>query len=513
MPSQKVFYSIPPLNDQSVSSAANSISGGFSNKNGNANIKFAIGAQDRLLDTSDMYLTGKIIHVKNDGTPLTLKAGATTTKAEYSANNGTTLQAVSNQNISNFAGVSTMVKKIFIQSKKTSVNISEHRNYPMYNEVQHAWSNNEADYRISPLTRTCAGGVDAGVINRHSVLMDNATTGASGQLATISGQEDPNYGHSFSFKLNTALLNNAQPLHLGSQFMGGLLVNIELNNENGFYCNRFADLGTNQTDADVLTGSYYVVKNLRLNGRLLVPTPQDLQSYNANFVLNDRFSLLNDVNSSVNSSKYTPNVNAVRSMVNLFLDQTQENNRSDNQGNFRVPLGLTEYQQNKNNVRQPQDFVIEVVPNLLTKNKHSGAGSISAADYGNKAAAEGDAEVRNQWQRAVLNGELSGKTVCGIDMLKKSLDADYETRGAISQDNGVRNLTEVNAMGIGLDYSHHMGLTSNYSGSADYDIIVKSGVASGDAVLPTARRDVAELQQTYVKNVAAFNSQTLVKTI
>jgi hypothetical protein len=153
------------------------------------------------------------------------------------------------------------------------------------------------------------------------------------------------------------------------------------------------------------------------------------------------------------------------------------------------------------------------VPNLLTKNKHSGAGSISAADYGNKAAAEGDAEVRNQWQRAVLNGELSGKTVCGIDMLKKSLDADYETRGAISQDNGVRNLTEVNAMGIGLDYSHHMGLTSNYSGSADYDIIVKSGVASGDAVLPTARRDVAELQQTYVKNVAAFNSQTLVKTI
>lgn len=513
MPSQKVYFSIPPLNDQSVSSAANAVSGGFSTKNGNANIKFAIGSQDRLLDTSDMYLTGQIIHVKSDGTPLTMKAAAAASKADYSASNGANLQAVSNQNVSNFAGVSTMVKKIFIQSKKTSVNISEHRNYPMYNEVRHAWTNNKADYRISPLIRTGAGGVDAGVLNRHTCLMDNATTGASGQLATISGQEDPNYGHFFSFKLNTALLNNAQPIHLGQSYLGGLLVNIELNNENGFYNNRFADMGTNQTDADVLAGSYYVIKNLKLNGRFLVPTPQDLQSYNPNFVLADRFNLINDVNSSVNSSKYTPNVNAVRAIANMFLDQTQENNRSDNQGNFRVPLGLAEYQQNKNNVRQPQDFVVEVVPNLLTKTKHSGAGSISAADYGNKAAAEGDAEVRNQWQRSVLNGELAGKTICGIEMLKKSLDADYETRGAISQNDGVRDLTEVNAMGVGLDYSHNMGMTSNYSGSADYDIILKSGVASGDAVLPTARRDVAELQQTYVRNVAAFNSQTLVKSM
>ena len=115
MPSSKVYFSIPPLNDSSVSSAANQISGGFSNKNGNGNIKFALSSQDRLLDTSDLYLTGQVIHVKSDGTPLTLKAAAATTKAEYSANNGTGLQAVTNQNISNWNGLESMVKKIFIQ--------------------------------------------------------------------------------------------------------------------------------------------------------------------------------------------------------------------------------------------------------------------------------------------------------------------------------------------------------------------------------------------------------------
>jgi hypothetical protein len=58
-----------------------------------------------------------------------------------------------------------------------------------------------------------------------------------------------------------------------------------------------------------------------------------------------------------------------------------------------------------------------------------------------------------------------------------------------------------------------MGLVSNYSGSADYDILIRSGVNSGDAVLPVSRRSVPEIQQSYVKNVSAFNSETLVKTM
>ena len=254
---------------------------------------------------------------------------------------------------------------------------------------------------------------------------------------------------------------------------------------------------------------------MELQGRLLVPTPQDLQGYNANFVLNDRFNLINEVNSSTNNSKYTPNVNAVRSVVNMFLDQSQENNRSANQTNFRNACGLENYQQNKNNIRQPQDSVVEVVPNLLTKTKQSGAGTVTANTYGNKGLAQGDSEVRAFWQRALLNGDLADKTVCSLSVAKGQIDADYADRATdgTSQNSGVGNLCEANALGIGLDYTHHMGMVSNYSGSADYDILIRSGVNSGDAVLPVSRRSVPEIQQSYIKNVSAFNSESLVKTM
>ena len=508
MPSQRVYFSVTPLNDQpTTGTAPKTLGGGFSPKNGNDKVRFALGTQDRLLPTDELYLTGQIVHVNSDGTPLAVDASIT--KANYNLNNGTTLQKFANQNISNFAGVETMIKKIFIQSKKTSVNISEHRNYPMYVAARNAWSNNSQDFMVSPAIRTGAGGLDAGHINRHTIFMDNATSSASGAMNTMANIQAPEYGHPFSFRIDTALLNNSQPLHLGQDYLGGLLIDIELNNQNGFYSDRFKTMGGNQSATSDNSGSYYVVKNLKLNGRLLVPTPRDLQNYNPNFMLNDRFDLPNRVNSSTNASKFTPNVSAVRSIVNLFLNQDQENSRSGNQTNFRVPVGLQEYQQNKNNVRQPQDFVVEVVPNLLTKTKNSGAGSVNASSVGRPVAMEGDAEVRNLYQRALLNGELAGKTICGLKMENQSLEADYDASG--DADNGQHNLTHANAMGIGLDYTHHAGIVSNYSNSADYDIIIKSGVETGDAVLPTSRNSVANTQETYIKNVAVFNSQTLVK--
>lgn len=509
MPTQRVYFEIPPLNDQSTTSAAKVVSGGFSTVAGNENIRFALGSQDRLLPTDELYLSGQIIHVDATGTPIAVATTGGIDKAHYSLNNTADLTKFANQNVSNWGGYQTMIKKIFIQSKKTAINISEHRNYPMYVSARNAWTNNKADYLVSPMIRYSAGGIDAGNTNRHSIFHDNATTGSSGQMNIMSGVNDPTFGHPFSFKLDTALLNNSQPIHLGADFTGGIIINLELNNANGFYSNRFKDMGANQTtDND---GSYYIVKNLRLNGRLLVPTPQDLQNYNPNFMLNDRFNLINQITSTTNASKYTPNVSSVRSMVNLFVDNDALNSRSGNQTNFKLPVGCQEYQQNKNNVRQPQDFVVEVVPNLLTKTKRSGAGAVDASTVGNKASMEGDAEVRNLWQRALLSGELAGKTVCSLDVLKKQLDADYDTAG--DADNGQVNLTEANGMGIGLDYTHHAGLVSNYSGSADYDLILKSGVKSGDAVLPASRNDVEETQETYVKNLAVFNSQTLVKNM
>ena len=511
MPVQKIYFSVPPINDQSTQSAADVVTGGFSLNKGNGNIKFAISAQDRLLDTSDMYLTGRILHVTSTGAPLTLKAAAATTLAEFNANQGNTLQAYTNQNISNWGGVSNMIKRIFVQSKKSAVSISEHRNYPMYTNLRTGWTNNNKDYLISPLTRTDASGANADFVNRHASLMDNATTGGSGQIPNVSGQEDPNYGKPFSFKIDTALLNNPGAIHLGNNYLGGLLVNLELNNEAGFYYNKYQDQ-SNGADLNV-DGSYYIIKDLRLNGRLSVPTPRDLASYNPNMLLPDRFNLINDVNSSVNSSKYTPNAASVRSIVNLYLDQDQENNRAKNQNTFRVPLGLRNYQQNKNNVRQPQDFVIEVLPNLLTKTKQSGVGAIDATNVVPKAGQQGDAEVRALFQRSVLNGELADKCSASLAVENASIEEDYNaTRGATAATEGCGNNCAANLMGVGIDYTFHMGETTDYR-QRDYDIITNSGVNSGDAVLPSTRSTLPEITQSYIKNIASFNSETLVKSV
>ncbi len=513
MPVQKIYFSVPPINDQATQSAANVMTGGFSLNKGNGNIKFAISAQDRLLDTSDMYLTGRIVHVTSTGAPLTLKPLAATTLAEFNANQGNTLQQYTNQNISNWGGVSNMIKRIFVQSKKSAVSISEHRNYPMYTNLRTGWTNSTKDFLVSPLTRTDASGSNADSCNRHASLMDNATTGAAGQIPNISGQSDPNFGKPFSFKIDTALLNNPGAIHLGNNYLGGLLVNLELNNENGFYYNKYQDQ-SNGGDLNV-DGSYYIIKDLRLNGRLSVPTPRDLASYNPNMLLPDRFNLINDVNSSVNSSKYTPNAASVRSIVNLYLDQDQENNRAKNQSTFRVPLGLRNYQQNKNNVRQPQDFVIEVKPNLLTKTKQSGVGALNASTVNPKAGMEGDAEVRALFQRSVLNGELADKCSATLEVENLSIQEDYNaTRGgggpALTE--GCGNNCRANLMGVGIDYTFHMGETTDYR-QRDYDIITNSGVNSGDAVLPSTRSSIPEITQSYITNVASFNSETLVKGV
>jgi hypothetical protein len=254
-----------------------------------------------------------------------------------------------------------------------------------------------------------------------------------------------------------------------------------------------------------------MLKNVRLQGRFLVPTPQDLEAYQPEMLMNDRINLVNDVQSSTNSSKYTPNLSAVRGFVNLFLDQDQENNIKKSQSRFRVPVGLREYTQNKDNIRAPEDFVIEVSPNLLTKTAQNGkTGAISAQNYIQKIAGQGDAEVRNRFQRAVLDGELADKTSATLTLSNKALDSDYETGG--DADNGIGNQTQADLMGIGLDYTHHFGNTSAFR-NQDYDLIIRSGVNSGDAVLPASRNSAPELQESYVKNVAAFNVQTLTKTI
>jgi len=506
MPVQKVYYSIPATNDaQTQIDSNNKLSSGFSFTKGNANIRFSIAAQDRLLDTSDMYLTGQVIHMDSSADPIQISAA--TTRAQFNASNGTDMRAYTNLNLGNWAGLETAIKRIFVQSKKSSVEISQNNNYPMYKSVRNGYQNNDQDYLVSPLIREDAPGKWAKDLGRHATIMPVGDHASCADFANLDNINDPNYGKPFSFKLDTALLNNVQPIHLGNNFMGGVVINIELNNSDGVYHERWAREGANLVN---VAGSYYLIKNLRLTGRFSVPTPQDLQSYQPQLMLNDRVNLINDVVSSTNSSKYTPNLGMVRSFVNLFLDQDQQNNLKKNQTIFREPCGLREYQQNKNSTRQPEDFVVKVSPNLLTKTVANGAASVSAADVGDKVLMLGDAEVRNRFQRAVLNGDLAGKTSASLELTNDELGAQYDTGGGAATGEG--DNTQADLLGIGLDYTHHFGNSTNFV-NQDYDLIMRSGVQSGDTVLPASRRSQPEVQETYVKNVAVLNSQTLVKSV
>ena len=252
---------------------------------------------------------------------------------------------------------------------------------------------------------------------------------------------------------------------------------------------------------------------MRLTGRFSVPTPRDLQEYAPQMVLPDSIELQNTIQSSVNSSKYTPQVASVKSFVNLFLDQSQENNIKENQSNFRPPLGIRSYQQNKQNVRSPQDFVIDVVPNLQDTTSDAPANAItySAVNVTDKVAVQGDAEVRANFQRSLLNGRLADKTSASLALSNRQLANEYEaTRASGGQANteGVLKNVDADCVGLGIDYTNGMGNSSNFF-QRDYDLIVRSGVASGSTNLPESRRSVAETQETYVRNNSSFNTQTL----
>ena len=125
----------------------------------------------------------------------------------------------------------------------------------------------------------------------------------------------------------------------------------------------------------------------------------------------------------------------------------------------------------------------------------------------------GDSEVRALFQRSVLNGSLASKCSVGLKEEEESIEAQYDgTRGATAAADGCGNNCRANAMGIGCDYTFAMGGTSDYR-MRDYDQIVKSGVNSGDAVLPATRASKPEIVQSYIRNIAGFNTETLVKTV
>ena len=136
-------FSLPPINENQTSiDASNKLVGGASFNKGHPHVKFSIPAQDRMLKTSEMYLTGQIVVMNSDGTPLNLPTN------NLENNNGINLTKAACLNWSNWGGVSNVIERVFVQSKKSSVELMTHNNYSMYQNLRAGYANNERDYLV-----------------------------------------------------------------------------------------------------------------------------------------------------------------------------------------------------------------------------------------------------------------------------------------------------------------------------------------------------------------------------
>jgi len=502
MPIDRNYFSIPALNETNLSNNGGTLQGGFA-FNGNPTVQFSIPAQNRMLDITNLHLTGQFIICESDGSVLS-------SRTNLGDKNGANLSKAGNLNISNWGGVQNSIAKVMIQSKKSPVEIINVNNYSMYQNVQAGHINNSEDYLRAPLIRDLASGSHADSVNRHQVLQPNAGAATGGDFGNIDSFLDPNYGQFFGMKLNVSLLNGFQRLYLDDSALGGLIITLHLANPNAVFFQRFQDQGTGQAAASV-DGFFYRLKNLRLEGYYLTPTDDEIKSMSSQVNLNSRQNNIDSIVSSNNITSITPQYNQVKSFINLFLDDNQQNSISENQSSFREPLALSSYTNTFNNVRQPQDYKIEVLPNFNSPRDEDGV-AYSPADLLVKVAGNGNSEVAANFQRSILDGALAAHTSLTLDLQESSMEQDFATRPGGDVNNGYRRNTSANLMGIGLDYSLGMGATKNFR-NQDYGLRIESAVASGDTQLPAQRRDRFELLESYARYNSVLDTKTLVKAM
>ena len=514
MPVKKLNFSIAPLNDNPATVSANgaSVTNCFGSKNGFPTIKFTIPAQDLLLDTSCLYLSGQLIVKRPDDTLAQISlADRPAAVTAYNVENDVGTDMNVNLNMSNWNGVSSVIDKVVIQSKKTQAELSSVINYSIFDALKLGYSNNEDDYKQSPMVRNLATGVNHGKTCRHLINNPNV---ASIHTDAISSKW---YGNFFSCKIDVALLQN-QVLHLGNGFVGGLIITLHLAPDSSVFHTRHrrTDLisATPQVSANI-NGASYCLKNVRLEGKYLIPTKQDLQQYNPNVVLNSRVNLMNDIVSSNNSNVYTPQLSSVKSVVNVFLDDDQQNNYEQNTNNFRNPLGLIGYLQAKNNIRFPYDYQTKAVPNsqsLVESNVTGQVAFVTAA--GNTGLCEpahslGDCEVRRQFMKAVM-GKIPKYHSATYALTAEAIKHDWDSDNAPTTSKGTGLNTSPDLMGVGCDYMNGIGQTQNYV-NQDYELKLDSAINSGSASQPAQRSNKIVIQESFLRNFASMNLQSLVK--
>ena len=514
MPSKKLNFSLAPINDNPTSIDGAKVLNGFSHKNGFPTIKFSIPAQDVLLDVNNLYLSGQIFVsdangnlVQNDNNLATAdnaslaKFNKNNAENATDANGGNGIILNNTINKSNWNGVASVIDKVVVQSKKTQTELSTIINYSAFNALKVGHSNNEDDYQRSVLTRNMCAGINSGFTDRH---LNNTPFASRSNLPTTGSKFR---GQFFSFKLDVALLD-AQAIHLGNDFAGGLLLTLHLTPDSAFFHQRFRTTTATTANANI-QGAFYQLKNVKLEGKYALPTQQDLQMYNPVITMNSRVNLMNDLVSSENANSYTPQLRMVKGIINTFLDDNQSNNYTLNQNNFRVPVGLEQYQQAKNNIRYPNDFQTQIVPN--SRSAVTAGGNVDPNLSSFPATMQGDSELRLQFGRSLLGGRLPAHSSATLDLTNQSIQGDYDASTVSSAVLMTGDNTHPDLLGIAVDYNNNIGQTQNYV-NQDYELKVSSGVNTGRVNLPATRSNRVSIMESFVKNYSQIDLRTLQKT-
>ena len=481
MPVRKINFSLPALNETSA---------GFSSRDGFPVIKFTIGAQVGILETSSMRLTGRF-SVKSDSATTVTPSSVTYTNIHLNADGGNLIQPCTKVTISPFAGVKTCIDKVVVLSKKVSKELSTDINYGQYVALRESRFGNKQDFRNSLPSRSFSLGQNA-ITAQRRLMISQTQTAINPKL---QGQE-------FSIKLDIPMFQN-NDLALDEGHLGGLMISIYLSPDSSFFATFMNGVAT-APDADNQIDSYrYVLQDLRLEGRIQIPTQQEMTSYQNVFPMDNQINLVTDVQSSSSSNTLTPSVSQVKAFVNLFLNQTQTNNLSQSQFSFSMPPGLRSQVQAKNSVRFPLKYPVQATPNYYQST------GVDIADLTYKSLQTNIAETRLQFERSLLDGNLPAYTSADMVLTEEADRSRYlATTGAAPLTSS--NLS-VDSVGIGTDYTFKLQLAQNYLGS-DYNLVLESGIQTGNSKLLSTYNSTSMLQQVFVRNTAFFDTINLVKS-
>jgi len=534
MPIIKKPFSLAPLNDNpavlSAGTAASqlSVAGGFSHKGGFPTIKFSIAPQPALLEMGSLKLVGQLLIKKANNDILIAQNDAAVyanggDNTGVNGRGGTIEETDANMvnqtaiNLPNWGGVKNCIDKVVIQSKKSLIELSSVNNYGQYVGLTEAYSNNSDDYTQVPLIKSLSGGNHAEYTNRR--INTTATSGDT-NAHSLANTNDRMIGQFFSIPIQIDLMNQ-NDLFLDDDYLGGMLITLHLASDNAVFSNKWGRTnGATTIAANDMSGLNYVLKNIRLEGRYLVPDQNDMANIPPVMNLESRLNLINDIHSSVNANAYTPQLQSVKSVVNVFLDNDQTNTFNKNSNNFRMPPGMDGYQQARNGLRFPYNYETNNKPNTQSVVENvNGAAVVGASDEKNlffPALAYGTAEVRKQFEASILNGGSPYHTVAGLELTNEALKADIQDALPVGADTALNNNLAADCVGIGADYTLGIGMTQQFV-NQDYNLTLKSKVNTGSALVSNIRNGSAAanplLEQSFIRYSSQFDTQSLVKVI